>query len=170
MGMRSWVNQSIELAQAYSNVHLLTTITAATVKIRPQPKARLYRTFGFKRLADGLAAGREIMVSGLQPAAMRLYNKNSAVKVLSEAVGSGIQAQPTLLMTFEGDHPDLTRLEARKASQICKAARGQDLGSAPARKWWDNRYVFYYPPYNPTLPTIWGTLDVVMDYAHAMEV
>ncbi|MAF67123.1 MAG: alkylglycerone-phosphate synthase [Planctomycetes bacterium] len=148
----------------------LGVITAARVKIRTQPEARLFRAFTFRRLADGLAAGREIMVTGLRPAAMRLYDRNSAAKVLAEAVKTAIKPQPTLLMTFEGDHPDLTRLEAGKAGKICRAVRGQDLGALPARQWWDNRYVFYYPPYHPKLPMIWGTVDVVMDYARAMGV
>ncbi len=148
----------------------LGVITAATVKIRQQPATRLFRAFTFKRLADGLAAGREIMVSGLRPAAMRLYDKTSAVKVLSEAVRTDIKPQPTLLMTFEGDHANMVRLEAKTAAKACKAVRGEDLGLAPAKQWWDNRYVFYYPPYNPAMPKIWGTEDVVMDYAQTMDV
>jgi alkyldihydroxyacetonephosphate synthase len=30
--------------------------------------------------------------------------------------------------------------------------------------------VFYYPPYAPELPSIWGTVDVVADFAHINEV
>ena len=36
--------------------------------------------------------------------------------------------------------------------------------------WWERRYVFYYPPYAPELPSIWGTVDVVADFEHTEAV
>ncbi len=147
----------------------LGVITAVTVKIRQQPAARDFAAFSFSNVEDGIEAGRRIMVSGLRPPALRLYDKNSASMGLEKAVQMGL-SEPTLVMTFESDFADLAELEASKASEICRQCRGKDLGPAPAQLWWDKRYVFYYPPHSPTLPAIWGTLDVVMDYAHAADV
>lgn len=147
----------------------LGVITAATVRIKPQPSARSFVAYSFKRVEDGIEACRLVMISGLRPAALRLYDKNSASMGLEKAVQMGLK-DPTAVMTFEGDFADLAELEASKASEICRRCGGEDLGPKPAEIWWDKRYVFYYPPHSPTLPGIWGTIDVVMDFAHTQAV
>lgn len=147
----------------------LGIITAVTLKIRPQPAAREFGAFRFKRIEDGVAAGRDIMVSGLKPPAMRLYDEASAAHTLDKYTGVSIP-EPMIIMMFEGDYPDLTRLEAEKAFEVCKRHGGADLGPELGQTWWDRRYVYYYPPHLYLLPAIWGTMDVVMDFAHTMPV
>jgi alkyldihydroxyacetonephosphate synthase len=69
-------------------------------------------------------------------------------------------------MMFDGEYPDLVELEAEKALDICIALGGENLPASIGATWWERRYVFYYPPYAPELPSIWGTLDVVADFEH----
>jgi alkyldihydroxyacetonephosphate synthase len=147
----------------------LGVVVGATVKIRPLPKSRAFATFAFEDVKAGIEAGRRIMTTGLRPAAMRLYDESSASLGLEKVVRMGL-ADPTLVLTFEGDHRELVELESALAEEICLATGGADLGPVPAERWWEKRYDFYYPPHAPTLPSIWGTLDVVMDFAHAAKV
>jgi alkyldihydroxyacetonephosphate synthase len=67
---------------------------------------------------------------------------------------------------FDGEYPELVELEAKIALDICKSLNGKILPESIGEIWWDKRYVFYYPPYAPELPSIWGTVDVVADFEH----
>ena len=143
----------------------LGVITAATVKLRALPKKRVFAAVSFSNLADGVEAGRRIMVSGLRPAVVRLYDAQAAMHSLSRAVETELP-DPTLVLMFDGQYPELVELEAKTALDICKSLNGKILPESVSEIWWDKRYVFYYPPYAPELPSIWGTVDVVADFEH----
>jgi alkyldihydroxyacetonephosphate synthase len=143
----------------------LGVITAATVKLRKLPKKQVFGAVSFAHLADGVEAGRQIMVNGLRPAVVRLYDANAASHSLSRAVETELP-DPTLVLMFDGEYPELVELEAKIALDICKGLNGKILSPSISATWWDRRYVFYYPPYAPELPSIWGTIDVVADFEH----
>lgn len=140
-------------------------ITAARVKLHLLPNHRVFVVVGFNHLADGIEAGRRIMTTGLKPAVMRLYDEHAASHSLARAVETPLP-NPTNVMMFDGEYPDLVELEAKKARDICMANGGEILPASIGATWWERRYVFYYPPYAPELPSIWGTLDVVADFEH----
>ena len=143
----------------------LGVITAATLKLHLLPKKRVFGVFGFANLSDGIEAGRQIMVSGLKPPVMRLYDPDAARHSLSRAVEMELSG-PTMVLMFDGEYPELVELEASLGFDICRDLNGQKLSASIGETWWDKRYVFYYPPYSPELPSIWGTVDVVADYEH----
>lgn len=143
----------------------LGIITAATVKLHYLPKKRVFAAVSFAKLSDGIEAGRRIMVTGLKPPVMRLYDVQAASHSLARAVDMPLN-EPTLVMMFDGEYTDLVELEARLALEICQQHNGKLLPSSIGEIWWDRRYVFYYPPYAPELPSIWGTIDVVADFEH----
>lgn len=143
----------------------LGIITAATVKLHALPKKRVFGAVAFNTLADGIEAGRRIMVSGLKPPVMRLYDAQAAAHSLARAVEMPLDAT-TLVLMFDGEFPELVDLEARIALDICRECSGKLLPASIGEIWWEKRYVFYYPPYAPELPSIWGTVDVVADFAH----
>ena len=143
----------------------LGVVTAATVKLHHLPKQRTFVVAAFPSLKDGVEAGRIIMTSGLKPAVMRLYDAEAAAHSLARAVGSDLQLT-TLVMMFDGEYPELVNHEAKIAGQICQDYHASILSDEIGMVWWDKRYVFYYPPYAPELPSIWGTIDVVADFEH----
>ncbi len=143
----------------------LGIITAATVKLHNLPKKRVFVAAAFPSLADGIQAGRMIMTSGLKPPVMRLYDEDAAAHSLGRAVETKLD-QTTLVMMFDGDHPELVEHEAKVAIRICQEHHATLLPDTIGAVWWDKRYVFYYPPYAPELPSIWGTVDVVADFEH----
>jgi alkyldihydroxyacetonephosphate synthase len=147
----------------------LGIVTTAIVKVRRLPVIRLFSTYAFERLADGIEAGRRIMTTGLRPAVVRLYDEPAASHSLSRAVGVPLTS-PTLVLLVDGEYEDVARAEASAIKAICESCGGRDLGPDAASIWWDRRYVFYYPPYAPELPSIWCTIDVVSDYAHIADV
>jgi alkyldihydroxyacetonephosphate synthase len=143
----------------------LGIITAARVKLHHLPAKRVFVVASFKQLSDGIEAGRRIMTTGLKPPVMRLYDAHAASHSLSRAVDASLP-DATCVMMFDGDYPDLVELEAQKAENICKQQGGMILPADIGALWWERRYVFYYPPYAPELPSIWGTVDVVADFEH----
>ena len=143
----------------------LGIITVARVKLHLLPKHRVFVVAGFDRLSDGIEAGRQIMVTGLKPPVMRLYDQHAAVHSLARAVEQPL-SKPTLVMMFDGEYADVVELEAQKALENCQVHGAEILPSTIGATWWERRYVFYYPPYAPELPSIWGTVDVVADFEH----
>lgn len=143
----------------------LGIITAATVRLRHLPKKRVFGAFSFSSLGEGIEAGRRIMVSNLKPPVIRLYDPHAARSSLSRAVDMEL-TEPTMVLMFDGEYPELVDLEAKLGFDICREMNGQELSASIGQTWWDRRYVFYYPPYSPELPGIWGTVDVVADYEH----
>ncbi|MBC7812509.1 MAG: FAD-binding oxidoreductase [Burkholderiales bacterium] len=147
----------------------LGIITAATVKLRALPQKRVFGAYSFASLSEGIEAGRRIMVSGLRPPVMRLYDEHAASHSLARAVDIPL-SEPTLVLMFDGEYPDLVDLEAKIAFDLCHDHKGKVLPAQLGETWWEKRYVFYYPPYAPELPSIWGTVDVVADFQHIEEV
>ena len=155
-----------ELTQLFMGAEgVFGIVTAAVVKLRKLPKERLFGAFAFENLSDGIEAGRRIMTSGLRPAVVRYYDSHAASHSLSRAVEMPLEYN-TMVLMFDGEYPDLVEAEAQIAFQICREHGGQELDGRIGQAWWDKRYVFYYPPYAPELPSIWGTVDVVADFAH----
>ncbi|MBE2271936.1 MAG: FAD-binding oxidoreductase [Anaerolinea sp.] len=140
-------------------------VTAANVKLHLLPKHRVFSVFAFANQSDGVEAGRRIMTTGLKPPVMRLYDVHAAAHSLARAVEMPLD-KPTLVMMFDGEYPELVELEAQIASKLCRELNGIELPPSIGALWWDRRYVFYYPPYAPELPSIWGTIDVVADFEH----
>jgi alkyldihydroxyacetonephosphate synthase len=143
----------------------LGVITAATVKIRKLPKKRVFGSFSFPDLSSGIEAGRQIIVTGLRPPVMRVYDHDSATQSLSRALNTPFSG-PSMLLIFEGDHSAVVEAESEAAFGICQQFGGKDMGGMAAETWWKNRYVFSYPPFWPELPAIWGVPDVVADFSH----
>ncbi|MFN8531652.1 MAG: FAD-binding oxidoreductase [Anaerolineae bacterium] len=155
-----------ELTQLFMGAEgVFGIVTAAVVKLRRLPQKRTFGAYAFANLSDGIEAGRQIMVSGLRPAVARLYDQQAAQHSLSRAVEMPLN-ENTFVLMFDGEYPELVDLEARLAFDICRKCGGKELPSQIGATWWDKRYVFYYPPYAPELPSIWGTIDVVADFAH----
>jgi alkyldihydroxyacetonephosphate synthase len=143
----------------------LGIITAAIVKLHLLPKKRVFAVVSFSNLSDGIEAGRRIMTTGLKPPVMRLYDADAASHSLARAVETPL-TDSTLVMMFDGEYPDLVELEAKTALNLCQDVNAKVLPASIGETWWEKRYVFYYPPYAPELPSIWGTVDVVADFEH----
>jgi len=146
----------------------LGVVTAATVRVKPVAAARRFRTLSFADLASGVEAGRRIMIEGLRPPVMRLYDSRAAAHSLSRVIGSPLEG-PTTVLVFEG-RPELIEVEAAMAVEIAVECGGRRLDDTISATWWDHRFDFYHPPYYPTLPAMWGTIDVVATYDRILPV
>lgn len=64
----------------------LGVITKATFRLFEQPECRKHRAFMFPSMADGLAAGRDIMQK-VQPSIMRLFDEAETVSIIKKIIG-----------------------------------------------------------------------------------
>ncbi|MCC2594867.1 FAD-binding oxidoreductase [Pusillimonas sp. MFBS29] len=153
-----------ELSQLFvGSEGVLGIVTAARVKVQRQPKARRFSAIQFPSLAAGIAAGQEIMTTGLRPAVIRLYDAKATALSLSKIVRSSLEGVAMVVMV-EGQHAALVDLESSTCEQICISHGGKLLDAQMGQLWWDNRYDMSRPPHSPELPQIWMTMDAVSDF------
>ena len=65
----------------------LGIVTEALCKIHPLPEKRVFWGFLLPSLKDGIEAGRRIMVNGLSPCLMRLYDEKDTRHILKQQFG-----------------------------------------------------------------------------------
>jgi alkyldihydroxyacetonephosphate synthase len=141
----------------------LGVITKARVKIIEKPTERSFRCLLFDNLESGMDAGRRIMLSGLRPSVIRLYDDPSTQSFVNRVLGMNLKGN-VLILAFEGKRGAVFEAEKLETLKICQDLGAKDLGEEPGQHWWDHRYDFYYPPLTPHLPTAFGTMDTVTTF------
>ncbi len=149
----------------------LGIVTEATLHVRPLPEARLFRTVSFPDVATGVEAMRRVMVAGWRPAVARLNDAEATRRNLVEVFDVDLSGV-VLLLVFDGPAA-LADVEAREAVGLLVASGGTEVGGEVTEAWWNDRYKIYdlpsYPSsYDAGVPRIWGTSDIVADYAHIL--
>jgi alkyldihydroxyacetonephosphate synthase len=138
----------------------LGIITEALLKIHPLPEKRSFRTFLLPELHGGIDAGRKIMISGLNPSLLRLYDEVDTQVILKEQFGLE-EKGCCLLLGFDGLEK-LVDVSLELASDILLSEGAKDKGSELTQNWWDHRYRSYFPPndyiYQPWMTSVMDTV------------
>jgi alkyldihydroxyacetonephosphate synthase len=134
----------------------LGVITQATMQVEPLPEKRTFLSFGFPTIADGIEAGRRIMVNRLRPAVIRLYDEKDTQKLATwiEADVSGV----VMVVMCDGPAP-LVDYEVAEIERLCRDAKGQSHGPELGQRWWDNKYEPFAHGKAPAPPMVFGTTD-----------
>jgi alkyldihydroxyacetonephosphate synthase len=135
----------------------LGVITEATLRLEPLPAVRRFNGYLFQDLRAALEAGRQIMTRRLRPCTLRLYDPPSARKFMNRVLGLNVEG--ALLVTGCDGNEESVALEERQIEEICTSLDGKEQGREAGETWWRSRYKFYYPPFTPTLPTLFGTVE-----------
>ena len=122
----------------------LGIITEILVKIYPLPEKRAFLSYLLPNLRDGIEAGRQIMVSGLQPCIMRFYDERDTSHILKNQYN--MEGNGCFLMAGFDGLKELVDVQARLADGIIAKTRSKALGDKQAWAWWNNRLKSYYPP------------------------
>jgi alkyldihydroxyacetonephosphate synthase len=146
----------------------LGIVTRATITVKKLPEVRLFKAFLFKDLTAGLEAGRKLMVSGLKPSVVRLYDESETKSLLKRVLG--LDREGAYLVYSTEGYMDIAELEFKRAAEICIAEGGEDLGSKPGEEWWEQKYKFFFPPYAFRLPQAFGTCDTVATFRNIESV
>ena len=135
----------------------LGIITEATLRLDPLPAVRRFNGYLFADLRQALEAGRRIMTQRIRPCTLRLYDPPSTQKFIKRVLDLDVQGS-FLVTGCDGDAESVS-LEERRISNICIDLGGREQGQEAGESWWANRYKFYYPPFTPLLPTLFGTVE-----------
>ncbi len=140
-------------------------ITQLTLRICPLPERMEFASFLFPNLHSGMEAIIQVFRRDLRPALIRLYDENETRFVLGR-----FQSPPEgacVLNFIYSATQDLVRLEKRTVKQICLNYGAEDLGSAPSKHWWENRFDLFYPSnLNMGPGMLYDVLDVAASYAN----
>ena len=135
----------------------LGIITEATVRLDPMPPVRRFNGYHFQDLKQALEAGRQIMTRRLRPCTLRLYDPSSTKKFIKRVLNLDIEG--SVLITGCDGEEDFVQLEENLIKKICTDLGGKELGRKAGDEWWINRYKFYYPPFAPAMPHMFGTIE-----------
>ncbi len=146
----------------------LGIITRVTLMIKKMPEVRKFQAFMLDDIHTGIEVGRKLMVEGIRPSVIRLYDEAETKSLIKRVLG--IDKKGVYLVYGIEGHKEIVDLELKKAYQIGKEHNGEDLGSKMGSQWWDQRYKFFYPPYMFALPQAFGTCDTVATFSNIEKV
>jgi alkyldihydroxyacetonephosphate synthase len=153
-----------ELSQLFvGSEGTLGVITQVTLQVVPLPAERRFATVRFPSIGAGVDAIRRTLAVGNRPSVVRMYDDEATRLALSPVVGEELDGTCTVL-SFEGE-PGAVAAEAAATLALARKAGATELDPRLAETWWERRYEFYYPPHQPVLPQVWGTIDVVATYS-----
>lgn len=121
----------------------LGVITAAHLRLHRLPLHRRFDSFSFDEVAPAIEALRECLAAGVRPLVARIQRdprlrrsdrNDDAAEPTAEEL-----ARRVLLMAYEGP-AGLVEAERDIVRDLATARGGEELGPAPARRWWGQRF------------------------------
>lgn len=109
----------------------LGVITEATLRVAPIPLERADRCLRFQHMAEGVAACRKIIQSGLGPTVVRLYDAEDSAIMLRNYPDE--EPGTLLLLSFEDSGA------VRRASAAAEISGGIPCDTALMTRWWERR-------------------------------
>jgi alkyldihydroxyacetonephosphate synthase len=147
----------------------LGVITRATLKMFPLPEERRFNGFLFETLADAIDAGRQIMVQRLGASAIRVYDEVDTRVMVKKVLG--IEKEGAFMVTGFDGFSDVVECQEKRAFGIIKSKGGSDMGREPGLNWWNNRFKFYYPPYNlEAAEVMHGVFDTCATFENILKI
>ncbi|MBF8268050.1 MAG: FAD-binding PCMH-type protein [Dehalococcoidia bacterium] len=113
-------------------------ITQATIRIFRLPEARVFKTVAFAKFEDGFHALQEMSSLGLRPALVDLTEEPPGPPD-GPPEGSSTPSETRMYLVFEG-YAEEVEAQLARTLKVCHASRGEDIGPAPTRQYWDTRH------------------------------
>ncbi len=137
----------------------LGVITEATLRLAPLPSYKDYKGYLFHDFAEGVAAARELIQAGLEPAVLRLSDQPETESALAlrptrhglaaaaeraglwylSRKGLDLESGSIMILGFEGEEAAVKH-EWAEAKPVLRRHGGQSLGGSPGRAWERSRY------------------------------
>jgi len=144
-------------------------ITNVTLKIYRLPQVRRFNAFLFDNLPKAINAGKEIMVNRFEPSVIRIYDENDTKIVVNKVLGTEKQGS-FMVIGFDG-FKEIVDIQEKLAFSCIKENGGIDLGRGLGEDWWNNRFKFYYPPYNlEAIAVIHGVIDSCSTFENILKI
>ena len=115
----------------------LGVITEVTMRLFRMAEARELRTVTFPDVTSGVAAMRDIMLSGLRPFLLRFYDLTEA----RHAMKNPEFGSPVMFVGSEGSAA-MAACEIAEFLKVCAKHGGADIGPGGAEGWMERRFDF----------------------------
>ena len=109
----------------------LAVMIEITVRICPTPERRIFTSYTFESMADGIEALRKIMRTGLRPSALRLLDQESTKHALGDR--NPEKGSVVLALTFSGPG-SVPLAQHYLCGDICTSGGGSDIGQEVAEE------------------------------------
>jgi len=115
---------------------VLGVITKVTLRLVPLPAARRFAAFRFPGFEGALAVARQLLVDGVRPAVVRIYDP---VESAAKHAGFAGEGGWLMILVFDG-HEQLVDTQEKIAADLAAQHQGEDLGPEPAQDWERKRF------------------------------
>lgn len=117
-------------------------ITRATLRVFRLPESRLFKTIAFPNFEDGFHAMLEMFSIGLKPALIDLTEEPDTSKSSASddpPIPYKTPYKTWMYLVFEG-YAEEVEAQVGRASEVCGASSGEDIGPVPTQEYWDTRH------------------------------
>ena len=114
----------------------LGIITKVLWRLVPIPEQRLFQAFRFPSFADAAAVARQLLIDGIRPAVLRIYDPTEAA---AKHAGFAGEDGWVMILVFDGAK-DLTDVQLATAKRLGAEHNAVDLGPEPAVDWEVKRF------------------------------
>ena len=178
------------------NEGILGIWAQATLRVHPLPEAQAFLAFDFPDLDRALLAARAMLVVGLTPSILRIYDPldtllhrdthgrpthrdrgpswsaalGAFLPSLISYVGDHLSQQCRCIIVTEGAQA-MVEDDAQHIADIAQNYGGRSRGAAPARAWYEKRYAVSYRMSNVYRAGVAvDTMEVACAWEHVMAV
>ncbi|MEB2793087.1 MAG: FAD-binding oxidoreductase [Caldisphaeraceae archaeon] len=113
----------------------LGLITSASLKMRVLPEHRQMLSYSFKGFNEAIKAAKKMMLQGLNPDVVRVYDKDDAFLWFE-----GDANEPLMIVILEEHREEMLNLKARLVDEIVKEFGGSYVGEKYASLWLKDRF------------------------------
>jgi alkyldihydroxyacetonephosphate synthase len=109
------------------------------------------------------------MVNRLGASTIRVYDEVDTKMMVKKVLG--IEKEGSFMVIGFDGPTEMVDLQEKLAFKIIRDKGGQDLGREPGNNWWQNRFKFYYPPYNlEAAHVVHGVFDTCATYENILKI
>jgi len=143
----------------------LGIVYEVSLKIFQLPETRRFLVFTFSSLHNALEAGRQVMIKGIKPSVVRVYDEGDTRRMVAPVLGMDELPKSLLIMSFDG-FERIVKAEMEVAREVCLHQGGTLIDEQIGIDWWMHRYDFYYPPFTlESTPFMYAVCDTVAVYS-----
>jgi alkyldihydroxyacetonephosphate synthase len=109
------------------------------------------------------------MVNRLGASVIRVYDEKDTRIMVKKVLGFEKEGS-FMVIGFDG-FKDIVNIQENISFDIIKKNDGKDMGREPGINWWNNRFKFYYPPYNlEAVPVLHGVIDTAATFENILKI
>lgn len=116
---------------------VLGIITQCTLKIWPYPEKRVFQSYVYNELENGLESIRTVLRKGIYPAVVRLYDRTETSRHFYQTKKAKNRCM--LILVMEGCE-ELVDVEEKVSQTVCTRIGGISCGEEPVHHWVETRF------------------------------